>query len=404
LGKNPKKVNLGSSAREGKIMGWVRKLAYTKPDGKGGRVQKRTRDWWIGWTDAGGVPQRKKIGRDKRAAEGALARLQELVARQRAGLEVESEDAARPLAELVAEYLAALSARGRDATYRATVDRQLTKALVSCRWAVWPQIRKHDLELYLGRIRDSGRSPATANNHLRSIRGFVRWLADRLGVADPLRAVKSLNEAVDRRRSRVLLSDPEFSRLRVAAEGAPRRHGSLVPGLARSVLYLVAAYSGLRASELASLTPGHFELMGKPPTVSPHPADAKGKREEPVALPAHLVPVLVAFFADKPADGSLWPGRWAEQKRQTAWLHRDLRRAGIGTTNSKGRQCGPDGRPYTFHSLRRKFVTGMIRAGVDIATVRKQARHRDVKTTLDYYAETNLTDQGDAANKLPPPS
>jgi integrase len=387
-------------------MGWVRKIAYTVPDpATGGRVKRRTKDWYIGWTGADGTRHRKRIGRDKRAAEAALAAEQDRVARARAGVaDPAAGDAARPLAALAAEYHAALEARGRDDEYRRAVRRHLAAALPACGWHLWPDVRPHALEVYLGGLRAGGRSPATVNGHLRTVRGFVGWVADRLGAADPLRKVRPLNAEVDRRRSRVLLTDAEFGALLKAAEAAPRRARALVTGPGRAVLYRVAAYSGLRASELASLTPGHFDLLGPTPTVTAEAADSKGKRREPVALPKFLVPVLAAFFAGRPADGLLWPGTWARHKRQRHWLARDLRRAGVGTPGKRADvQLGPDGRPYTFHSLRRKFVTGMIRSGTDIATVRRQARHRNVSTTLNYYAETDLPDQGAAADRLAPP-
>lgn len=385
-------------------MGWVQRLAYTVAGVNGTRVRKRTRDWWIGWTDSAGTPRRKKIGRDKRAAEGALARVQELVARERAGLPADpaAGDAVRPLTELAAEYLAGLAAAGTSARYRRTIDRHLTAVMVACRWLTWADVGPRPLLAYLGGLRGDGKAPATVNGHLRSVRGFVLWLADALNAANPIRKVKFLNEDVDRRRGRTQLTDAELARLVAAAAASPYRYKCLVNGKARAVVYQLAAYSGLRASELESLTPARFDLDADTPLVTIEAADAKGKRLEPVPLPRHLVPMLREFLAGRPRGGRLFPGNWARHKRQGLWLARDLKRAGIGTTSKKGRQLDADGKPYNFHSLRRRYVTRLIRSGADVDQVRRLARHRDVRTTLKYYADSGLAELGAAADKLAP--
>ena len=48
-------------------------------------------------------------------------------------------------------------------------------------------------------------------------------------------------------------------------------------------------------------------------------------------------------------------------------------------------------------------MTRLIEAGGKPHEVRRMARHRDVKTTLDYYAEVDLPDLGRLADRLPPP-
>ncbi len=42
----------------------------------------------------------------------------------------------------------------------------------------------------------------------------------------------------------------------------------------------------------------------------------------------------------------------------------------------------------------------MIRSGANVDEVRRLARHRSVKTTLDSYAHTDLERLGKAADKL----
>ena len=64
---------------------------------------------------------------------------------------------------------------------------------------------------------------------------------------------------------------------------------------------------------------------------------------------------------------------------------------------------GPgEGDNVTFHSLRRKFVTNLIKSGAYIDEVRRLARHKSIKTTLDHYAESKLSDLHRAVSRLPP--
>jgi integrase len=194
---------------------------------------------------------------------------------------------------------------------------------------------------------------------------------------------------VDRRRSRRILTDAELVRLIAAAEAAPRRYKCLVNGRARAALYRVAAFTGLRASELASLTPAHFDLTADTPTVTIEVRDAKGRRHAVIPLHPELLGFLKTWLAGRPVRNPLWPGKWAKHHHQVRWVERDAKRAGLGAD-------------ITFHGLRRSFVTALIRAGADIDQVRRLARYRDVKTTLNSYAVTTLDDEAAAINLLKP--
>jgi integrase len=368
-------------------MGRVFKPKYRDRHGEA----KQVRDWYAEWTAADGSTDRKKVGKDKRLAHQFLARMEEEAARARAGVDpAPSADRARPLLELLEDYLSLLAARDTSPDYRKLCRDYLTRTLTSCRWLVWADVRADGLTRFLGRRRDDhGNGPATLNSYLRVAKGFTNWLADRLGVANPLRKMKPYPEEVDRRRSRSILTGPELKSLLAAAEAAPRRGRATVRGPDRAKLYLVAAYTGLRASELNELTVEDFALDADPPRVTVPARESKGKRAEPVPLPRHVADALRPWLAGK--TGPLWPGNWSAQRKQVAWLARDLKRAGITD------------RRVTFHSLKRAFVVRLLEAGGEVHKVRRMARHRDVKTTLNYYAETNLPDLGDLADRLPPP-
>src|SRR4051794_21865305 len=79
------------------------------------------------------------------------------------------------------------------------------------------------------------------------------------------------------------------------------------------MLYAVAGASGFRASELASLTPAHFDLRAEPPTVSLGAADAKNGQTATQPLPAELAESLAAHVNGRPLRQPLWPGTWPEK-------------------------------------------------------------------------------------------
>jgi integrase len=375
-----------------------------------GRVYKPSRvvngrkvpykDWYCEWHGADGKTKRKKVGPDRRLANEALARFEARERRRRLGLPDGDADKAgqlaAPVAGLIAEYLEVLAGRGTSPGYRALVDDYLTRLAADLAWFTFADVSADDLVVYLGRRRDEhGNGPATLNSYLRVAKGLARWYAGKIGAPSPLAAVKPFPEDVDRRRPRRLLTDDELARLLAAARACPRKGRAGIRGPDRAALYLVAAFTGLRAGELAALTPAAFALDAAPPIVTVEAKDAKGKRTEPVPVPAHVVARLRPWLASKPPGARLWPGKWAEQRKQVAWLARDLARAGVAERDSRGQRV-------TFHSLKRRYVVKIIQAGGKIHEVRRLARHRHISTTLAYYVDENMTDLGDLANRLPP--
>lgn len=113
-----------------------------------------------------------------------------------------------------------------------------------------------------------GRGPETINHYVRSVRGFFRWLvkAKRLG-SNPLESLTLVNASADVRRTRRELTAEELRRLFTAARDSERSYRGLASA-DRFHLYLMAAETGFRASALANLTPGDFDLNEDSPTVT----------------------------------------------------------------------------------------------------------------------------------------
>lgn len=371
-------------------MGRVFKPTYTTPT-RTGRKSVQVKDWYIEYRNEHNKQVRAKIGPDKRIATQALAEAERRVVLVNAGLPDPNKKPARlTLNDIREEYSRILEGRELDETYRTNTAASLARLCESRRWHVFTDITADDLTMFLGGLRKKkNRSPATLNGYIRTAKAFTAWVAKKHKIEDPLAGFKFYSEAVDRRRTQRVLSLDELGKLLKATEVATKRGRQLHTGRQRAALYRVAAYTGLRASELASLTPEHFKLDTNPPIVTIKAADSKAKREESVPLQDHLVVFLREFLKDIPPKVPLWPGSWAEQKHQAGWLKTDCKRAGIETV--------------LFHGLRATYITWLVEEGADPKTLQALARHVDPAFTLRVYARVNTARTASTANKLKAP-
>lgn len=204
--------------------------------------------------------------------------------------------------------------------------------------------------------------------------------------------ISILNVATDRRHDRRPLTNDEFAAL-IAATKSGKMMVRLT-GADRAMLYIVVAYTGLRASELASLTPESFRLDETPPTVTVRAAYSKHRRQDMLPLHPSLVELLRPWLAGKKAATPVWPGAWARAKQAGATLQRDLKVAGIPYVDDQGRYAD-------FHALRHTFITNMIKSGINPKTAQSLARHSTIDLTMNVYTKLTIADQASAILALP---
>ena len=103
-------------------------------------------------------------------------------------------------------------------------------------------------------------SPRTRNVYLKSLLSFLNWaLRNKLISSNPLTGMTCENEQVDVRHARTAYTDDEFRGLYLAALNSQRVIEG-VDGPTRALAYFIAATTGLRRSELASVSPNSFAL------------------------------------------------------------------------------------------------------------------------------------------------
>jgi integrase len=242
-------------------------------------------------------------------------------------------------------------------------------------------------------VEDLGRgtSIATCNHYLTAMKGFTRWLArERRLPTDPLSHLSRLNQEADIRRPRRALREEVFARF-IEAAGAGRTFRGLT-GADRLVLYTLAANTGFRASELASLTPGSFDLEAKPPTVTVGAGYSKHRRQDVQNLRPDLAELLRRYMAGKPRHSPVWPGTWVDVAAEM--LRGDLAAAGIPYQDDAGRF-------FDFHAMRGQFISLLAAAGVHPKVAQVLARHSTITLTMDYYTHLDVLDVDGALDKLP---
>jgi integrase len=380
----------------------------------GTRCRVKAAKWY------GRVPGQAKavpLCTDKTAAQQMLNSVVKKSEREKAGLGDPFEaHRKRPLTQHLADWEAVLLARKNADVYVRVKVNRARKVIETCKFTHIADLSASRVEACLAEFRTQPRfGTQTSNHYLQAIKQFARWLVrDRRAAESPLAHLQAGNVRLDRRHERRDLSDAELAYLFTNTRGA--RPARRLPGPDRELLYLVSVYTGLRASELASLTPQSFDLAADPPSVTVEAAYSKHRREDVLPLHPDLVARLRPWLARRPLGERLWPGQWAKGKDGGVILKADLERAraawiaeaadGAERDRREGSSFlayrDEGGRVADFHALRHTFITRLVRAGVRPKEAQALARHSTITLTMDRYAHTGLHDVAAAVGTLPP--
>lgn len=152
----------------------------------------------------------------------------------------------------------------------------------------------------------------------------------------------------------------------------------------------VKKQSGLRVSELASLTAGSFSL-GESPSVAIGPAYAKNRRQDNLPLRADMAGRLLEFLVGKMPTAKAFPKLNSEHSA-------DMLKADL---ESSGLPYDLEGKTFDFHALRHQFISSLAAAGVHPKTAQQSARHSTITLTMDRYSHVFRGDLNQAIELLP---
>lgn len=375
--------------------------------------------WVAQWYDYAGKRMFRSTGTtDRAAAERILAKYVADAALRREGVVDPRADSfaiaeRQPLADHIADWRAHLTAKGVTAKQVAHVTKRvetLTEKLDATRLS---DLVASKVQAAIGELRTDGKSLQTCQHYLRAIKQFSRWLERDGRVRDDgLAHLTGFNAATDRRYERRALDADELGGLVRATEAAPQWRQSL-SGKDRAMLYRVAAGTGFRAGELASLAPGNFCLDTDPPAIALDAKCSKRRKADVQPIRSELAESLRSWLEDKPAGSPVWPGWWRDQAAEM--IRADLRRAKARwireTQNRKERRKrleseflaveDASGRVADFHSLRVSYITLLVKSGVSVKVAQELARHSTPVLTLGVYTKLGVHDLTGALGALP---
>ena len=398
--------------------------------------------------------KRVRLCQNKRAAKEMLREMIEAAERRAAGVADYSAQT-QPLGELVNRYREHLLAKGNTDNYAETTIRRIETVLGACRFlrvsdlnaettAAWlyrqrkgkaaevfrisgiansyqeiadkfdvrigtvTRWKKHGAPIqprgktdmsevsswYNGHSKTMG--AGTSNHYVTNLRGFGKWLWRYAKVVEknPFEMLDKIDAKSDVRKSRRALEANQFSRFIDAATKSTQMYLGL-SGQDRAMLYLLAAFTGLRASEVASTTRDSFKLDAKPPVVTVKAAYTKNSKLARIPLHSELVVELTNYFTTlENSNGQIWPGKW--KKSAAKMIRRDLKLAGIPYTDENGDD-------FDFHALRHQFITDLAKAGVSLSVAKELARHSKVDLTANIYTHLSVDDTAAAVEKLTGP-
>jgi len=218
----------------------------------------------------------------------------------------------------------------------------------------------------------------TLNDYLGAARVLINWMKDKKRVLEnPLAGVAEIDTRGRETRKRRAFAVAEMIRL-IAVSGP------------RKPIYLMAAHTGLRRSELGELVWAFLKLDAQLPHLR-LPGEFT-KNGEDAVLPLHPDVVTTLREARRIGvdDGDLVFPHMPRIER----FRRDLKKAGIPYFDAQGRVAD-------FHALRKTFDTHLQLNGALPRVTMELMRHSGMRLTMKTYTDATLLPVAEAVNTLP---
>jgi integrase len=361
----------------------------------GKTVVRQSQKWHVKYVDSDGIERRVTAYKDKVASQQLAARLEKEAELAREGVvDRYKEHRKRPLVEHLEDFRQALLAKGDTPEYVATVLSRAKRTIKGCKFTFWEDIQPSKVAGYLSELRNNGDgiSAQTFNFYLQVMKQFSKWMVqDGRASESQLQHLKGLNVRTDRRHDRRPLEPDEMRRLLETTAAAPKRFG--MEGRERTLLYRMAAETGLRRKELQSLKVSSFDFQAR--TVSVNCSYTKNKRTAVLPLRSDTAADLQSFFTGKLPGVKAFGGTYKRLTNKTAnMLKADLADADIPYVDDAERFAD-------FHCLRHTTGSLLAASGVHPKVAQSIMRHSDINLTLSRYTHTLTGQEADAVASLP---
>jgi integrase/recombinase XerD len=239
---------------------------------------------------------------------------------------------------------------------------------------VSPAVSRTDLERWVRGLIDEGRARSSVARAVAAVRGWYRYRAEELGVADP---------AVDLDGVGIADTVPKALSVEVVGGLLDGIDGDDPPSLRDRALLELLYGAGVRVSEATGLSLGDVDLDGALVRVM-----GKGSKERILPVGRSVLATMACYFdggrgplaerARRPsrddADAVFLNQRGGRLSRQGAWLILQRRAASAGL----------DVRTMSPHVLRHSYATHLVDGGADLRTVQELLGHARLTTTQRY--------------------
>lgn len=314
-------------------------------------------------------------------------------------------------ATLEAHIEAFLAAKRTDpkqlsASHLADTAACLRRVMAEGGWTMLSEVTLDGLQAVLERMSEPGYVPpgdarrgkrpidgqrmsnARLNHYRAAWKALTRW-AHRTGRldADPLGGMPRWRTEGYERTRRMALTVEEFGRLVASTrDGMAERSGRSAED--RAMAYLLAASTGLRLAECASLSVDAFALDVEAPTVRLAARRAKSRRGARQPVLPDAVKALRRWLAGRPAEER--PLGWLTSVDAAAMIREDARSAGLATerTDVDGVRVTLD-----FHALRHTYGTWLTTVlRLHPREAQRLMRHSTMDLTMRLYTHLDETD------------
>lgn len=230
----------------------------------------------------------------------------------------------------------------------------------------------------------------TVHQRLTHIKAWLRWLqdTDRLDT-DVVKRLHQIKVKEEDQGERGPYTKLEMDKLFAFLEGPAQRIYGMDPH-ERAILYKVAAYTGLRKSELFGLEVRDFHNEERP-YINARANTTKNAKSAKQPVPKAILDDLVQWCDGKDPSELMFNNTWKWYVSQG--LNADLEACNIPKQDSQGRN-------RDFHAFRVTYISRLIEQKVDIKTVQQLARHANPLLTLKAYAKVQQDGMNSAADLL----
>jgi len=328
-------------------------------------------------------------------------------------LEQLGQQAKRTLEEHLDDYEAKLQAAGRSADYVTRTRVFILDIGTAAGFEAVGDISADKVNHYAAELLKK-RAARSVAARLTAIKGFTRWLAMEGKLpSDPLASVRKPSAKNDRRMVRRMLLSDEWQWLRPITLGDNAERQGMRAG-ERVLLYALAIQTGLRASELRSLSRGSLFLDDPQPYVTCKAGSTKNRQDARQYIKPELADELRRHVATKAPGAPVF----AMPRREdvAAMLRADLaaaRREWLETVKHDPEEyqrreksdfllaVNHEKEVLDFHSLRHTCGAWLAKSGAHPKTIQTIMRHSVITLTMDPYGHLFPGQEAETVAGLP---